>query len=171
MHRLHIQVAGADEHQIGLLARGERANAIELAEHTGTLDRDPAQRFARCERRGGRYRAVRLPVRHVVKRALHAQRNARLRQHVAAEHALQVCPERGRSAKLAQAARQRMAVALCHLVFGSRRKAHAQVAKTLQLRVIECMAVHDVDLRAQQPLLLQAQPAIGRAGRPTALMQ
>src|SRR5450432_1698601 len=63
-----------------------------------------------------------------------------------------------------------MAVALRHLAFGGRRKAHAEVAEALQLRVAQGMAVNDVDVRAEQAFGLEPVPAFGRSRRAAALV-
>ena len=61
-------------------------------------------------------------------------------------------------------------MALRHFAFGRCRKTHAQPAKPLELIVAQRMAVHDVDVLAQQPGGLQLVPALGRARRTTALV-
>ena len=64
-----------------------------------------------------------------------------------------------------------MPVALAHFALSRGRKAQAQLAKTLELRVIQRMAVHDVDVLAQQAGGFELLPAVRGAGRPAALVQ
>ena len=171
MNRLHVQVAGADHHQVGLLAGCQGADAVELTQHARAFDRDPGQGLAGGDGRGRRDGAMGGAVRHIVERALHAQGDAGLAEHVAAEHTFEVCTQRGGPAKATQPPGQRMAMALRHFVFSRRRKAHAQLTEAAQLLIVERMAMHDVHMLAQQALLLKHLPAFGRAGRPAALVQ
>ena len=87
------------------------------------------------------------------------------------EHALEVDAERRRTPERAQPPGERMAVALRHLAFGRGREAHAELAEALQLRVVERVAVHDVDVVAEQARGLEPLPAVGRARRAAALVQ
>ena len=79
-------------------------------------------------------------------------------------------PTDGRRAQRAQPAGDGMAMALRHLVLRRDREAHAQIDEGFQLGVGEVVAVHDVDVRADQALRHQGLPAARRLGLAAALM-
>ena len=78
--------------------------------------------------------------------------------------------DRRRRAQRPQPAGDGMAVALRHLVLRRDREAHAQIDEGLELGVGEVVAVHDVDVRADQALRHQGLPAARRLGLAAALV-
>ena len=98
-------------------------------------------------------------LRRVVEGALRGERHARHGEHVAADRRFEIDADRRRRAQRAQPAGDGMAVALRHLVLRRDREAHAEIDEGLQLGVGEVVAVHDVDVRADQAVLPSGSPS------------
>jgi hypothetical protein len=105
VHRLHVEVAGADHHQVGLLAGASEPmrSCCCSMRAPSMVTQDSASRVVMVEV-GGMVPCC-LAVGHVVQAALDAQRHARLREHVAGQHALEVDAQRRRAAELRAAGR------------------------------------------------------------------
>ena len=82
-HRHHVQPTPADDDHVGLLARGQRADAMLQAHRVRAVDRAPAQRVAHAERpaaSGSWLRRLKASLSHA---ALELQADAHLAEHVA----------------------------------------------------------------------------------------